>query len=103
MTYTHSFSPVDYQSPVFPLPIVYAVLSFLLFSGLYIMSLTHKVKGLVGYVGLTIFFCFLLIFEFFSGKGDVLTAFTALNFNQLLALIAIGFCGKELYKLVKIK
>jgi len=47
IAYTHPFSPVPYQIPVFPLPIVYSVLFFMLFSISYISSMYINTKWII--------------------------------------------------------
>ena len=97
--YNHPFSLVPYQVPVFPLPIVYALVSFLLFSGLYILSMFIHIRAFIGYLGLLIFSSFVLILEFFSGKYDILSSVFFFNLNQVFALFLAGICIYQLYKI----
>ncbi len=84
------------SASVFPLALVYAVASFLLFSTLYILRQFIQTEGFVGYIGILIFACILFIGEFYSGNQDIfqstLPSFIQLNLNQIgsLGLIAIG-------------
>lgn len=100
-TYTNSATPVPYQVPVFPLPIVYAIFSFLIFSGLYILSLFVHIRWYIGYLGIILFSSMILVFEFFSGKPDSLSVNTAFNFPQVFALILISWSAYQLYKVFK--
>lgn len=89
MTYSSPFSLVPFQVPVFPLPIVYAVATFLLFSALYILSLFIHVRGFIGYLGLLLFSAMVLCLEYFSGKQDILSVETSFNLPQLCAVFCI--------------
>lgn len=97
MIYNHPFTPVPFQVPIFPLPIVYGLLSFLLFSGMYILSLFIHVRGFIGYLGIIIFCSMILVFEWFSGKQDVLSVSSVFNLPQLFALVLAGWAGYKFY------
>lgn len=100
--YTHPFTPVPYQVPVFPLPVVYALLFFVLFSVLYILSTMVKVRGFIAHVGAIAFAAIILVFDFLSGKFDVFSqSFLHLNMNQLFALGIIWGVGYSFYKLIQ--
>jgi hypothetical protein len=77
--------------PVFPLAIIYAILSFILFSSLYMTAMFIKVRGIIGYVGIIIFSVFILIFEMFNGKFDYFRVEIGMNFTQICAILLIGF------------
>ncbi len=85
--YTHPYSPVPFQVPIFPLAIVYAIMSFMVLSILYILSLFIRVKGFIWYFWLIALSAMILIFEFFSGKQDILSLMTFFNVPQFCALI----------------
>jgi len=99
MIYNHPFTPVPFQVPVFPLPIVYGLLSFLLFSGMYILSLFIHVRGFIGYLGIIIFCAMILIFESFSWKQDVLSVTSIFNLPQVFALILAWWAGYKFYEI----
>jgi prolipoprotein diacylglyceryltransferase len=101
MAYTHPLSPVPYQLPLFPLPIVYALLFFLLFSLLYILSTFIRIKGFIGHIGLIAFGTILLIFEFLSGKTDIFVQYVHINMNQLLSLLLIGAVSYSFFHFIK--
>lgn len=48
--YQNSNSIVPYQVPVFPLPIVYAAVSFIIFCIVYILGLFVHIRALIGYI-----------------------------------------------------
>jgi len=100
--YSHPFSLVPYQVPIFPLPIVYAITTFLLFSGLYILSIFVHIRWFIGYLWLLIFSSLILILEFFSWKFDILTSTTWLNFINLNQFFALFLAGISIYQLYKI-
>jgi len=87
--YTHAFTPVPYEVAIFPLGLIYSILAFLLFSGLYILSMFIELKGFIGYIGIICFSSFLLIFEFFSGKFDIFKLGIGINLTQICALVLI--------------
>ncbi|USN57921.1 MAG: hypothetical protein H6767_06245 [Candidatus Peribacteria bacterium] len=98
LLYTHPFTPVPYQVPIFPLGIVYAVLFFLLFTALYIVSMFVHIKGFIGYIGLIIFSTGILVLDFFSGKTDIVSTTFPINFPQLCSVFLIAWCAYELYQ-----
>jgi len=99
--YTHSFTPVPYQVPVFPLPLIYTGLYFILFCVLYIWSMYVHIKWLIWYFWLIIFSCILLIFEFFSWKTDILYNLTNINITQFFSILLIFTCIYRLYFIMK--
>lgn len=99
--YTHSFTPVPYQVPIFPLPLIYAGLYFLLFCLLYIGSMYVHLRWVLGYFGLIIFSCILLIFEFFSGKYDIFYNTFNINMTQIFSILLIIVCIYRLFLIMK--
>ena len=98
ISYRNPNTLVPYQVPVFPLPIVYSVLSFLMFSWMYILSLFIHIRWFIGYLGLLIFSSMILIFEFFSGKQDILSVVSIFNLPQIFALILAAGSAYQFYK-----
>lgn len=96
--YTNPFTLVPYQVPVFPLPIVYALLSFIIFSALYMLSLFVHIRWYIWYLGMILFSTMILVFDFFSGKQDILSINTWFTFPQLFALMLIVWSGYMFYK-----
>lgn len=101
ISYMNAYTQVEYQVPIFPLPIVYALCSFIIFSGLYILSLFLHVKWFIGYMWLILFSVMILIFDSFSGKQDILSVSTVFNLPQVFALILAVWSGYMLMKLFK--
>lgn len=99
ISYTNAYSPVPFQVPIFPLPIVYSLLSFIILSILYIVSLFVHVRGYIWYIWIIAFSAMILIFEFFSGKQDIVSINTFMNFPQLCALVTCLWAWFHLYKL----
>jgi len=89
LTYTNAYSPVPFQVPVFPLPLIYMFMSFLIFCGMYMLSLFIHIKGYIWYIWLMLFGAMILIFESFSGKQDILSVISVFNLPQVFALITI--------------
>jgi len=99
--YNNAFSPVPFQVPIFPLPIIYSILFFILFSCLYIISMFVKIRGLIWYLWIIIFSSILLIFEFFSWKYDIFKNIIWINMVQLFAILFIIYTWYHLYKLMQ--
>ena len=99
--YTHSFSPIPYQVAIFPLPIIYSILFFLLFSTLYILSMYIHIKSLLWYLWMMSMASFLLIFDFFSWKTDILKELIWINITQLFSLFLLIYCAHRLYIIFK--
>jgi len=101
--YTQAFTTIPYTLPIFPLAIVYSILTFVLFSVLYIYSLIIKVKWFIGYIGLLIFAILTLILQVFSGKYDIFKVSIWMDFNQIRAIFLIWFSWYKLYQIAKNK
>ena len=82
-------SKCPFTSPTFPLALIYTIISFLLFSALYIVRQFINIEGFVGYIGILIFACVLFIGEFFSGNMDIFRSFIPLNLNQIGAIVLL--------------
>ena len=98
--YTSSFSNVPLSWDLFPLPIVYSILVFILFSVLYILSMYVKVRWLLWYIWLGIFWAIVLFFEYFSWKTDIFKIAYNFNISQISALILIFFAFWWLSKIL---
>ena len=101
LLYSHPFTPIPYQVPIFPLAVIYSILYFMLFSALYILSMYIHIKALLGYIWMIIFSCVLLIFEFFSWKTDMLKDSVWMNLTQFFSLLLIIICSYRLYLLMQ--
>lgn len=101
ISYNHSFTPVPYKVPIFPLPIVYALISFVIFSVFYTSHIFTEKKGLIGYLGFIVFACMILIWDTLSGKYDPLHSFIGVHFSQVFALILILICAHRLRLLIR--
>lgn len=99
--YKSAFSPVPYEVPVFPLAIVYAILFFILFSGLYMTAMFIKVRGIIWYIWIVVFSVFILILEMFNGKFDYFRVEMGMNFTQICAIVLIWFGLSGLYRIYK--
>jgi hypothetical protein len=100
--YTHPFTSIPYQSPIFPLAILYSLLFFIEFSALYILSMFIKIRWFIGYIGLLIFSIIIIVWESFSGKYDIFKVSIGLNFSQILAIFLIIYSFYKLYYISKI-
>ncbi|MDD2871351.1 MAG: prolipoprotein diacylglyceryl transferase [Candidatus Gracilibacteria bacterium] len=101
ISYTHPFTPIPYQVPIFPLPIVYSIIFFVLFSISYISMMYIHIKGIIGYVGLISIGSVFLIFDYFSGKYDIFKDTIGINLMQTFSIFLIIFGGYRLFMLMK--
>lgn len=97
----HTFSPVPFQVPIFPLPLVYALFSLFIGIGVYALSLFVHVRWFIWYVWFIVFSAMILIWEFFSWKQDVLSIYSFINFPQLCALALAIWSAYKLYNLMR--
>lgn len=97
--YRNPFTPVPYQVPVFPLPLVYTFISFVIFCAMYILSLFIHIRWYIGYLWLILFSAMILVFEFFSGKQDIISIYSVFNLPQIYALILMVWSGYQLFHL----
>jgi len=102
ISYNHPFSLAP-SGELFPLPAIYAISFFLLFSALYILSMFIKIRWFIGYLGLLLFSAIVIIFENFSWKFDIVSDnIEYLNMNQLLAIFLVFYSLYKLYIVSKI-
>jgi len=99
--YNHNFSPVRAGVAVFPLGLVYSWVSFLIFSVLYMLSDFVKIRWLIGYIWIILFFSSTLILENFNGKADSFVQKFDIHFSQIWAIIFILFGFFKLYTIFK--
>lgn len=100
--YNHPYSQVPSAVAILPLPLIYAVSTFLLFSALYTLFMLINVRGLVWYIGLIAFNAMVLVWDNFSWKYDIIKTSTLhMNMNQALAIIFILFSAYKLILLIK--
>lgn len=99
--YNNSFSPVPYEIPVFPLPIVYSIVFFILFSVLYMFAMFINIRWIVWYAWLALIGSVFMILENFSWKYDYFKIEYWINFTQIWSLFLIVFWFIWLYKIYK--
>ena len=100
-TYNHPFTSVPSWN-LFPLPIVYTIVSFIIFSSLYILSLFIKIRWFIGYIWLLMFAIMLLIFESYTWRFDIFKVNFGINMTQILSLFLIMFSFYKLYIVSKV-
>lgn len=101
--YTSNTVFVPLTGDLFPLPLVYAFVCFLLFSFLYIVSLYVKTRGIIGYGWLGIFSAIVLGLDFFSWKIDIFTSNYSVNISQVCAAFTIIICFYWIAGIIKSK
>jgi len=101
--YNHSTANIPYLVPVFPLPIIYTILFFILFSTSYIWTMYVNTKALIWYTWMIIFSSLILIFDFFSWKYDIFKESIWINLMQIFSVLIIGFCIYRLSLIFKEK
>lgn len=92
--------PVIYTNPVFPLPIVYAIIFFLTFSTSYVLSMYVKYKWLLWYLAFMVFACIVFIFEFFNWRINITSIFW-LNLAQYWSIVIFIYFAYRLKKISK--
>jgi hypothetical protein len=104
--YSNPFTPVHYQIPVFPLPIVYSIVFFILFSILYILSINEKHRTILAYLWAMAFSCIIFSLEPFSWKFDIFKELFVqinlshwINLSQICAIIIFLFCFVRLIRI----
>jgi hypothetical protein len=98
--YTNPFTIVPYEVAIFPLSLVYAIGSFILFSVFYSLFMFVNIRWLVWYIGFISFNAMILIGESFTWRYDILkTSYIFININQVIAIILIII---SIYKLIKL-
>lgn len=100
--YNHPFTPIPYQVAIFPLPIVYSILFFILFSISYISSMYINIKWLIWYIWLISIWAIFIIFEYFSWKYDIFKDNLWINLIQTFSIFLIILSIHWLYKISKI-
>lgn len=99
--YNNPFSPVPYEVPIFPLALVYAWVSLVIFSVLYILSVFVNKRWIIWYIGMILFSASLLVLENFSGKYDFFKLSLGITMPQAGAIVLIIIWFRGLYKLGK--
>lgn len=102
ISYNHPFTLVPYQVPIFPLPIIYSILFFILFSISYISSMYIHIKWIIWYIWLIIMSSIILIFDFFSWKYDIFKTSIWINLMQIFSIILILFSIYRLFLIYSI-
>jgi len=99
--YTNPFSPVPYEVPVFPLPIVYSIVFFILFSILYMLAMFINVRWVVWYIWLVLIWAVLLVLDNFSWKYDSFKVEFWISFTQIWAIALIILWFYWFYRIYK--
>ncbi len=84
--YNTAISNVPYQVEVFPLPIVYAAIFFVLFLASYMIAMFTNIRWIVWYCSLVIFSSVVLFFEKYSWQTDMFFNKIWLNLSQISAI-----------------
>lgn len=100
--YNHPYSQVPYEVAIFPLALVYAIVSFLLFSVLYSLFMFLNIRWLVGYIWLIAFNAIVVWLDNYSWKYDIVkTQLLFINLNQIFAILFILFATIKLVQLIR--
>lgn len=99
--YSNPFSPVPYEVSVFPLPIVYALVFFILFCILYIFAMFITVRWIIWYIWIILIGSVLLILDMFNWKHDFFKIELWISFTQIWAIALILFWFYWFYKIYK--
>lgn len=91
----YNSSNIPYQKPIFPLALVYSVVTFVMFSLLYMFAMMTRIRWIAWFIGLITFGSSIIALEFFSWKHDSFQQLTynlvdwGINFNQISAIFLI--------------
>lgn len=99
ITYSNPNTLVPFQVPVFPLPIIYSIAFFILFSASYILSMNENNRKIIAYISLIAFSCIVFFLEFFSWKYWIFKDSLWVNMSQICSIWILLF---SIYRLVKI-
>lgn len=101
ITYNSSDANIPFYGEVFPLAIIYSIVSFLIFVFLYMQRIITKADWKVWYLGIFIFSIALFVLEFFNWDIDIFESFIKLDMNQLWAIILFLISFRWLKKVKK--
>lgn len=90
-------SLVPYQVPLFPLPIIYSIVFFILFSVFYILSMYVSQRSVLGYVWFILFSTTIFSLEFMSWKIDIFKELIWINLMQLFSIYLAFYAWYRLY------
>lgn len=99
--YTSPFSPVPYEVPIFPLPLVYSWVFFVMFSILYVMAMFINVRWIIWYIWIIMFSWVFLFLENFNWKYDFFKTEFWINLNQICSIFLIFLWFYWLYRIYK--
>jgi hypothetical protein len=91
----YNSSNIPYQKPIFPLAIVYSIVTFIMFSLLYIFAMMTRIRWIAWFIGLITFWSSVIALEFLSWKHDSIQQLTYnlvdgwINFNQISSIFLI--------------
>lgn len=90
-----------YVWPLFPLWMIYSILSFIIFVTLYFTRIFVKIEWFVWYLGIIIFSSLLLILENFNWAEDIFNSYVFINLTQIWAIFLIIIWIRWLTKIYK--
>lgn len=99
--YNTKHTTIPYITPIFPLPIIYSILFFILFCLIYISDMYFKEKNLLWYAWILIFSLIIFLMEFFTWKHDIFQDWLWLNHSQIWAIFLFIFWIYRIFKLYK--
>lgn len=104
LTYTNKYSPVAFQQQTFPLPLLYIILSMMLYGfSRKLLFRTNLPDGYLGFLMLWIFGIIITLLEFLSGTEDMIESLTiiGINMNQVLGLILASIAFIWITRLIR--
>lgn len=99
IVYNNAFSPIPYESWIFPLAIIYSIVCFIIFSTMYISAMFVKIRWIVWYLGFWLFASSVLILEQFTWKYDYFHQVHGISINKIFAIIFIVFAFVGLFRI----
>ncbi len=98
--YNNSFAVTESSDvPVFPLAIIYSVISFIIFSVLYSLLLFVKTRGFIWLIWLMLLWAMIISLDSFNNNVDFFKWKFWISFSQILSIITIIISAYFLWKL----
>lgn len=101
LEYTNAYSPVSTTDKILPLAIFYSIISTIIYLVLKIFSLFVKIRWVVWFSGLVLFWAMTIALENYNWKTDFFAHISHLNFSQITSFFLILFSFYRIYILIK--
>jgi prolipoprotein diacylglyceryltransferase len=90
-----------FTSPILPLAVLYALGSFLIFTGVYISKEFLRFSGAAGYVGWAVFSLMMFVGDFWNGTPDIVREYLPISGTQIFFLACLAWITFWFFKKVR--